>query len=535
MFSLALLTGIFSYFILFLGLSNILFKETIIGGFLLILLSVVITKRSLIKSFLRKGLRFRIKLSALEWVLIAFITIQALVNLVGILSPEIAFDALWYHLTLPKLYLLNNSIYFVPGGLLYYSVMPKLVDMLYVFGLSLGSDLFPRLIHYLFGLLTVVVSYKLSRIFLDKKYSLISSVIFYSSIVVGWESVSSYIDLGRAFFEVLTLWGFINWIKTGEKKWLIESAIILGLAISTKILAIQSLIIFMPLIIYAAFVKKQSIRDTFKNVLMYTVVSLSISIPWLVFSFMNTGNPIYPFFNSNIYVVGDFLNINIESLWSNLLALFYFFTNQISPIYLIIFPLTFAFYKKFTKELRVVYLYSALALVVLYIFPKDGQERFILAYLPAFSIICSATISKIKTISIKNYLIYLVLFLSLFSITYRGAANARYLSVIFNDESSTSYLEKKLNFNFGDFYDTDGFFKENIKKDDMVLLYGFHNLYYVDFPFTHESWIKKGDSFSYIATQNTDLPRRFKGWRLVYENKKTNVKLYNINGLTWHY
>jgi len=114
-------------------------------------------------------------------------------------------------------------------------------------------------------------------------------------------------------------------------------------------------------------------------------------------------------------------------------------------------------------------------------------------------------------------------------------ANAKFLPVILKTQSKETFLSENLNFNYGDFYDTDGFFKRNIKKDDVVLLYGFHNLYYVDFPFIHSTWVKKGDAFNYIATQDTNLEERFKNWKMIYQNPKTKVKLYNLYGLKWHY
>ena len=52
------------------------------------------------------------------------IILQALLNFATVFTPEIGFDALWYHLTLPKLWLLKHQWHF-NGGLLYYSVMPR--------------------------------------------------------------------------------------------------------------------------------------------------------------------------------------------------------------------------------------------------------------------------------------------------------------------------------------------------------------------------------------------------------------------------
>lgn len=50
-------------------------------------------------------------------------------------------------------------------------------------------------------------------------------------------------------------------------------------------------------------------------------------------------------------------------------------------------------------------------------------------------------------------------------------------------------------------------------------------------PFIDSSWVQKGDKFNYIATQNTDLPKRFSYWNY----PTTKVKLYSLGGQTWAY
>lgn len=535
MFTLGLLIGIYSYFILLLGFSSLLYKETIIGGFILIPIFILVFKYKKITNYLKKGIKLNLKYTKFEWSLISLIAVQAIINLIGVFGPEISFDALWYHLTLPKLYLIEHSINFIPGGLLYYSTMPKLIDMLYVFGLSLGSEIFPKLIHYIFGILTIVAIYKLSRHFLNKRYSLIAVIIFYSNLVVGWESITAYIDLGRAFFEILALWAFINWIKEKKKKWLVESSVMLGLAISTKLIALQSLIIFIVLIFYVLYRNKIKTKKIFKNIFLYIFFSLLIPLPWFVFSYLNTGNFVYPFFDDRINTGIGFQIPNFSYLISDFVNIFSQFSYQISPIYLILLPLALIIFKRFNKNLKIITIYSILTLIILYLLPKAGAERFVLPYLPVFSIICSATIYSLREIRLKKYLIALVILISLISIIYRGVANIKFLPVILNNQLKTDFLAKNLNYNFGDFYDIDGYFENRIKKEDRVLLFGFHNLFYVNFPFIDSSWVKKGDGFNYIATQNTNLPDRFKNWKLIYKNDKTNVKLYNLYNLTWHY
>jgi hypothetical protein len=167
--------------------------------------------------------------------------------------------------------------------------------------------------------------------------------------------------------------------------------------------------------------------------------------------------------------------------------------------------------------------------------PQTGGGRFIMPYLPAFSILSIASIGLVKNSLLKKYMLSLIVIVAASTLLYRGAASIRFLPILIGTESKHEFLSKNLNFEFGDFYDTDYFFKNNIKNTDNVLIYGGHNLYYADFPFVHESYVRTGDKFNYVLVQNTSLPVRFSDWEHIYENKKTNVKLYTKGKMTWEY
>jgi hypothetical protein len=153
--------------------------------------------------------------------------------------------------------------------------------------------------------------------------------------------------------------------------------------------------------------------------------------------------------------------------------------------------------------------------------------------LPVLSVAVSILIFN-QPKKIKNFLISTVLLIAFITLFYRGAANARYIPKIIGLQSENDFLTKNLNFNFGDFYDTDNWFKKNIKEDDKVLLYGFHNIYYVNFPFIDNSYVKKGDKFNFVAVQGGGVPERFKNWKLIYKNTLTNVSVYTLDQV-WYY
>src|SRR6185312_16263684 len=86
---------------------------------------------------------------------------------------------------------------------------------------------------------------------------------------------------------------------------------------------------------------------------------------------------------------------NPLQLFSDLWELFIRSADPISPLYLIFLPLVVVFYKKLKSEIKIIVWYSGLSLILWYFTPRTGGGRFILPYLPAFSIICGAIYSDI--------------------------------------------------------------------------------------------------------------------------------------------
>lgn len=511
MFKFVLTTALYSYLVFFAGLLGLINFQLI--AFLTIIYFLILLS-------LKKGISINLNLSRLGTFFLILIFILALINLLGALGPELSFDALWYHLTIPKEFISNGRIFYIPGNLLYYSAMPMFVHMLYVPGLLLGGEILPKLTHFLFGILILIVIYKFARVYLNKTYSLLAALIFYSNLVVGWLSITAFVDLPRAFFEIYSLYLFILFNRTGRNKYLYQSAFVLGLAISTKILSLPTLLFY---ILALTFLKKRNERVN--QIIAFTGIVMVVIMPWLTFSYINTGNPIFPVFS-------QYYSPNLSSsilspivFIKSCIDIFLFSQDPLSPVYLIVLPLFLINFKKISTKYFLVTLYTIITFVIWYVTPHTGGGRFITAYLPAYSILCAILIYNSK--KLRSILIGVVLIISVVSIIYRGVANYKFLPVIFQRESKEVFLMDNLNFEFGDFYDEDSKVK-NIVGNNKVLLIGLHNLYYVDFPHDHLSWAKRY-KYRYLLVQSSENQKYYFNYSPIYSNEKTNVTLYKLN------
>jgi hypothetical protein len=548
MFAFAILIGVNSYIVFGMGMIGFLYQDILVVVTILYIVTVVFFALRSVRNFSHARLsHVKIFLSKraphslfekfaphaaypLEKVLLVLIAMQLCVNVIGALAPELAFDSLWYHLTFPKLYLETHNILYYPGSLFYYSVMPKLAEMVYIGALALQGETLAKILHLLIGVVTAISIYQIGNEYFTKRIGLLAAAIYYANLVVAWESTTAYVDLFVAFFYTLCIWAFFHYKKTNKRQWFIESAVMLGLAATTKLLFLGGVVIMIFIIL------KSEKKERIKKSLLYLLVSVLIPLPWIVFAVLNTGNPVYPIFSGYDYTISAHI-FSPYLLFSRFTELFFHEYDPLSPLYAMFLPLVVLGYRKATEHIKFLCLFAAGGLVLWYLSYQQGSGgRYILPFLPAFSLLVASTVENYRNQK-GVYIIFIMIItiISVITLGYRTFAVQKYVPVVFGMETKDAFLTKNLNFSYGDFYDTDGYFKKNVKPTDTVLLYGFHNLYYVDFRFIDSSYVKKGDTFTYIATQNTALPKQFDYFTRIYENKITHVKLYSAERKKWIY
>ena len=518
MIRLGLILGLYVLAISFLGFFSL--QRFSVG--LVSITFLFIFLYELRRLFLKNVNSFRtIHLGKSEKILLVLIVLSCLVNLIGALSPETAFDGLWYHLTLPKLYILSQKIYHIPGGLLYYSGLPKFVEILYIPQLMFFSEIQAKLVHFCLGMLSLAALFAVSRRILDSHWALFSVAVFAGNIVFAWETTTAYSDLGWVFYEILAFTAFFGFLKTKKSMWLVLLGFMLGFALLTKLTAVISIAIY--LILLVVLWRERGNFSLLKQGLTVAFCAVLPVLPWIIFNYASTGNPLYPFFTDYLRM-GSHLSLEPGLLIRQVL----FPADPVSPVYLIFLPLVFLLWRKLDLIHRIVFIYVLLSFLGWLVISATGGSRFLLAYLPVYSIGVVMIIKKFSTLWGVNFYklsLFIVALLLSVCIAYRFTAQLRYLPYLTGQESKSDFLTKNLNFSFGDFYDSDGYFAENIRDKDLVLLLGPHNLFYVNFPYVHESWYK-GEKITHIIVQNRSLPAGFNDFREVYRNGVTNVVLY---------
>lgn len=289
-----------------------------------------------------------------EKILIGSLLVIWILHLVGVFTPEVGFDAVWYHLPVISQVIEAQSLIYLPE--LYQSVNPLFSDLIFGVGFIVGGELGAKFVAYLFALGLVALSYRVGRVFLsNRNWALTIALVVSSFQVVSWQASSFYVDVAKAFWELGSILLLVVWYKSGNKSrkrlLLIVSGLAFGASLATKLFSM----FLWPVFIWGVW--SLSKKDKLKNVLLFFVSSLLPPLPFYIFAYIKTGNPFYSFTfhldklsqiggSGNIWVY--LLNRTISlpsSIWVLLTA------RDYTSILLILFaPLVFLVRKRILKK-----------------------------------------------------------------------------------------------------------------------------------------------------------------------------------------
>jgi hypothetical protein len=430
--------------------------------------------------------------------------VQAGINLAGAVGPEISFDALWYHLPLSRLAIERGWWGVIPGGLLYYSGLPGMGRWINASFWAIGGEVLVKVVHWGFGVGSAGMIYKLARRYFEKRKAMMAGVVWYSSLVVGWTSITAYADLIRTFLILIGIWYLVEQIEEKKERRWFWSAFFLGMAYSVKAVCLAEGVVLGFLF---GFLTKKKI-NSFKY---WGVLGLFVLF-WGLVNIRQGYGPFYPFLEYK--VLSDYSFFSRGQLLGPMMV-FFDPRYRVGPIVLIL--MWMGKKKLKLKKVRVFLMISIGMAISWFLMPRSGFGRFFLLSLGLFSILGTG-------LGKKRAVVGLVLLSSLAGIFYRGAANSKFIPYLLGKESKDEFLSKNLNFEFADWYDTDGWVRENLTKE-RYLVKGVHNTYYLPGNFDHESWAETDYCYRYVLVQGEGFEIK-DSWKEIHGVKKTRTEIF---------
>ena len=295
-FSLALGLGALGYLMFGLGMIGLLNTTWISGSILALSLWVGPqwraapgrVRRAL--SAIRAAWRSAEPLARISAVLAAVIGVLAFIHS---LSPPWDYDGLMYHLVGPRAFLNAGRLYPVPES--FFLNGPLTGEMLFTLGMAFGDDVFPKLLHFTWGLLLVAATYAAGRRWVGGRGGWLSAVVLLSVPALPVWAAFAYIDVTWSVFEFLALMAAVIWWSSRSPRWLVFSGLMAGLAMGTKYLGMMGFGVI-GLFIAGASLLRGGWKSFLTSSLTFGMPAIVVACPWYVKNAIWLGNPVFPLF-----------------------------------------------------------------------------------------------------------------------------------------------------------------------------------------------------------------------------------------------
>lgn len=241
-------------------------------------------------------------LASLVWVLLAHS-----------LLPPTDWDAIAYHLELPQLYLEAGRLTYVPY--IVTSNWPLGFEMLFSLSLALGSDVAANLL--MLGCTALVALGLLAAaqaVLGDGRIGVLAATLFLVVPLVKRLGGVAMIDVAMGLYVLGAAVAFVRWQERRQPAWLLLAGAFCGMAASSKLMGGGVALLFGVLFGWHAatqlWQRQQSKTSPeaavansatlapgqlLQHALIFALAGLAIVGPWYLRSYLNTGNPIWPF------------------------------------------------------------------------------------------------------------------------------------------------------------------------------------------------------------------------------------------------
>jgi len=496
-YSLGLGAGVISILFLLLGAAQLYHRTT---AYVVLILLLLISWREiykLIQPLWQRMKNIKVYLKKVPvyiWLIIGVLILHIVLNLIAAMGPPGHADTLYAHFGFPKQFIQLGGIQYIPYD--FYSNYPLGLNMLYVFGMLLRSDILASLVSFGFSLFILLVIFAFCKRYVPQKYQffgLIAGVIFYAAPMTTLRATSGMLELGLCLYVILAFFSIYNWLASKDLKWLIVGAVFAGFGAGVKL----SGLLFAPILvgfifIFCLFVDKSGLKRIIKIIFIFTIIFIVVASPWYLKNYFLTGNPVYPVFYS--ILGGRDLNLEVAQALQSAVSVEHSFssffksfwtttmdasghaadTDPISPLFLIFLPLLF-FVKNKKKYKFIFYiLFFSLAYYLLWFFFLLHAARRLIYLLPLLSILVTIVIFELikRRGRVLKYVIVSCLAVTfLFSLVTASLYTWQFVPVVFGLQAKEVLLKKTW------FYDDIVWANKHIPKSSKVLTFNRINYY----------------------------------------------------------
>lgn len=200
------------------------------------------------------------------------------------LAPPADADTLTYHFALPKHFLTEGRIEFVP--LAAQGAIPLLIHMTYLVSLGLGGELTLTLWTFTCQLFTTLAIFGIGRRWLSSNWSLALALVFLTTPAVIFGGGSGHMEVRTALFFLIGAESVAEGVKTQKISLIVLAGLMAGFFMASKYYGLFAATgLGVVVLLQPRF---------FRSILIFAVVALLSGSQWYGWNWWHTGMPVFP-------------------------------------------------------------------------------------------------------------------------------------------------------------------------------------------------------------------------------------------------
>lgn len=231
-----------------------------------------------------------------SWALVSLIALFGIIYLISNMAPPLDGDTLHSYLNAPRRFVDAGRIYHLPY--IVHSVIPLNIQMLSAVALVISGDELAQMLAgftMLAGCCTVL--FCIGNRYLSSQTGMLAALLFASMNCVQVLVPSTKVNLGWAFFELISIYCLLRW-WLGQRDhygWLLLAGIMGGVAFGSSYASGYTIVVIGSMLLWR--LRHTGLRSCTIHLITYLVPAVALGAPWLLRNFVNTGNPVYPVLN----------------------------------------------------------------------------------------------------------------------------------------------------------------------------------------------------------------------------------------------
>jgi hypothetical protein len=219
----------------------------------------------------------------LLWSALALTLVTAIVALL----PQLWWDVLSYHLTLPLKYSIAGRLYYVPD--VRASSFPQYQEQLNLFGMLLYSTRLAPLYVVLTWNVILVIVYAAARRLYGEKAGCLAAAVFLTTPFILYFLPYGVNDHWWAMLFAVSAYFILRWRDSDSWQDLVAAGALAGVAFGSKILHGFLLPVYVLALIAVAYASKKTLAKSAAAVITFGILFAALASPWFVRNVTETG------------------------------------------------------------------------------------------------------------------------------------------------------------------------------------------------------------------------------------------------------